>query len=327
MKIGVLCSGGDAPGMNPCLRAIVRAGKRHNDEVVGIRHGYQGIFHEEFWSGNDGGINVRDVSGMTNRGGSILNSSRCKEMLEEDGPRRAAEILTTHRFDALVTIGGNGTLTGANNINKIWSGQVIGLPGTIDNDLYGTDFTIGFSTAVTTVVDAIDKLRDTAGSHDMMFVVETMGRHCGDLAAVSALAGGCELVAVPEVRTDISELVAKLKRFKELGKRSIIMVVAEGDDFGNAHDIMKALKEGGAPYEMRAVVLGHVQRGGIPVPMDRVLATRLGVCAVEALHEGRTGVMVGQINTEIAYTSFEEVISGRRETAEYVSELIDSVSV
>ncbi len=327
MKIGVLCSGGDAPGMNPCLRAIVRAGKRHDDFVVGIKHGYQGIFNEEFWGDSDGCIGARDVSGMTNRGGSVLNSSRCQEMMKPDGPRRAAEILTKHKFDALIAIGGNGTLTGANEIAKIWDGQVIGLPGTIDNDLCGTDFTIGFATAVYTVVDAIDKLRDTAGSHDMMFVVETMGRHCGDLAAVSALAGGCELVAVPEKRTDICELVAKLKRFKELGKRSIIMVVAEGDDFGNAQDIMKALKENGAPYEMRSVVLGHIQRGGAPVPGDRVLATRLGVRAVEELHNGQTGVMIGEVNIKIVLTPLEEVISGRRQMAEYVAELIDSVSV
>jgi len=264
---------------------------------------------------------------MTNRGGSFLNSSRCKEMMEEKGPQLAAEILATHHFDALVPIGGNGTLTGANNLSKVWAGQVIGLPGTIDNDVCGTDCTIGFATAVTTVVDAIDKLRDTAGSHDMMFVVETMGRSCGDLAGAAALSGGCELLAVPETPTNIPDLVAKLKRFKEIGKRSIIMVVAEGDDFGNAQDIMKALKENGAPYEMRSVVLGHIQRGGAPVPYDRILATRFGVCAVEALHLGKSGVMIGQVNNEIEYVPLEKVISGRRELAEFYSELIDSVSV
>ena len=327
MKIGVLCSGGDAPGMNPCLRAIIRAAENYNDSVVGIRHGYQGVFNEEFWGGIDRKIDPREVSGLTSRGGAFLNSSRCARMMEKEGLEEAAEILNNHKFDALIPIGGNGTISGARDLGEYWKGQIIGVPGTIDNDLMGTDYTIGFATAVTTGVEAIDKLRDTAGSHDMMFVVEVMGRHCGDLAASIALAGGCEIVAVPEVKTSIEEIVANLKRYKALGKRSIIMVVAEGDDYGHAGEIMKALEEAGCPFELRSVVLGHVQRGGVPTPSDRVLATKLGCFAVDALHRGETGKLVGLVNGRLELTDFNEALSQKRQTAIEIKEFIDRMSI
>ncbi|MDO5308279.1 MAG: ATP-dependent 6-phosphofructokinase [Planctomycetia bacterium] len=328
MKIGVLCSGGDAPGMNPCLRAIVRAGEKYGDRVIGIRHGYTGLLTEEFWGG-DGShkINARDVSGLTNKGGAFLNCSRCKEMTTEEGLQKAVAILRKHSFDALLTIGGNGTLSGARDIAERWDGLVVGLPGTIDNDLLGTDATIGFATAVQTGVEAIDKLRDTAGSHDMMFLVEVMGRHCGDLATHIALASGCELVAVPEVKTQITHYVKRLEHFRALGKRSIIMVVAEGDDFGGAIDIMKALKEAKAPYEMRAVVLGHVQRGGVPAPADRILATKLGCFAIDALHNGVSSHMVGEIGGVLTLTPLKEVVGEHREQSEDAVALIDRLSV
>jgi 6-phosphofructokinase 1 len=327
MKIGVLCSGGDAPGMNPCLRSIVRAGEKYGDCVVGILHGYQGIFDEEFWGGMDRKIDRREVSGLTNRGGSLINSSRCERMTCKEGLAEAAQILSDHRFDALLVVGGNGSLTGAHELGKYWDGQIVGLPGTIDNDLLGTDFTIGFATAVQTGVEAIDKLRDTAGSHNMMFIVEVMGRHCGDLATHIALAGGCEEVAVPETKTSIKDIVKDLRQFKALGKRSIIMVVAEGDDFGNSVDIMKALKESNCPYDMRNLVLGHLQRGGTPVPADRVLATKLGCFAIDALHEGETGKMVGEIASKLVLTTFEEVLAERRNTAVAVEQLIRRMSI
>ncbi len=328
MKIGVLCSGGDSPGMNPCIRAIVRAAEKFEGySVVGIRHGYQGLFDRDFWGGTDRKIESREVSGLMNRGGSFINSSRCARMREPEGLREAANILRELRFDALVTIGGNGTLSGARDLGKYWDGQIIGIPGTIDNDINGSDFTIGFPTAVQTGVEAIDKLRDTAGSHDMMFLVEVMGRHCGDLATYIAVAGGCEVVAIPETVTSIQEIVDQLTYCKKLGKRSIIMVVAEGDEFGDSAAIMKALKEAGCPFEMRNVVLGHVQRGGSPVPADRILATRLGVRAVDAIKEGRTGVMVGMINGEFTYTSLEEAVVGRRGKAEDMEKLIRRMSI
>ena len=325
MKIGVLCSGGDAPGMNPCLRAIVRAAGSYGDEVVGIRHGYQGLLNEEFLTGNGvpAEIGLRAVSGLTSKGGTILNSSRCKEFMTEEGVKKAADVLTRHRFDALITIGGNGTLSGALELTRHWSGQVIGVPGTIDNDLLGTDATIGFATAVQTAVEAIDKLRDTAGSHDMMFIVEVMGRHCGDLALKTAIAGGCEIVAIPEIPTSIPKIVERLNHFKSIGKKSMIMVVAEGDDHGGAYDMLEALKEAGSPYEMRVVVLGHVQRGGSPVPSDRILAAHLGCFAVCSLHNGESGKMVGQVGTNLVLRPFEEVITDHRQVTLEMMEILD----
>ena len=327
MRIGVLCSGGDSPGMNPCIRAIVRAAGLYRHEVVGIRHGYQGLLDADFLDGGRYNVlGVREVSGLTSRGGTILHSSRCAEYSTPEGVKRAAGILTRHQFDALIVIGGNGSLTGALNLTQEWKGQVIGIPGTIDNDLLGTDATIGFPTAIQTAVEAIDKLRDTAGSHDMMFIVEVMGRHCGDLALRTAVAGGCEIVAVPEIPTDVPKIVEKLKYYRELGKRSMVMVVAEGDDLGGAYDMMNALKEGGSPYEMRVVVLGHVQRGGTPCPSDRLLAAVLGVGAIEAIHSGESGKMVGYINGKLKLSPFEEVIASHRELTPEMMHLLDALS-
>ena len=328
MKIGVLCSGGDAPGMNPCLRAIVRTAGAFGDEVIGIKHGYQGLMEEEFFTGEglSPEIGVRAVSGLTNKGGTVLHSSRSKEFMTEEGITKAADVLKKHNFDALIPIGGNGTLTGAKDLMKYWDGQIIGIPGTIDNDLLGTDKTIGFATAIQTAVEAIDKLRDTAGSHDMMFIVEVMGRHCGDLALQTAIAGGCEIVEIPEIPTSIPKIVDKLHHFKSIGKLSMIMVVAEGDDYGGAFDMLEALKEAGSPYEMRVVVLGHVQRGGTPCPADRILAARLGSYAVQALHEGQTGKMAGQIGDQLVLTPFEEVIVDHRQVTPEMMKILETLA-
>ena len=328
MRIGVLCSGGDSPGMNPCIRAIVRASGLHYDKVVGIRHGYQGLLNEDFLN-EKGELNFmgpREVSGLTCRGGTILNSSRCAEFEAPEGVQKAAGILDKHGFDALIVIGGNGSLTGALNLSRVWKGKVIGIPGTIDNDVLGTDATIGFPTAVQTAVEAIDKLRDTAGSHEMMFIVEVMGRHCGDLALHTAVAAGCEIVAVPEIPTSIPKIVDKLNYFRNLGKKSMVMVVAEGDDLGGASDFHKALKEEGSPYEMRVVILGHVQRGGVPCPGDRVLAAFLGTSAVAVLNKGETGKMVGYVNGELKLSPLEDVISGHREVKPEMMDLLDALS-
>lgn len=321
MKIGVLCSGGDAPGMNPCLRAIIRAAAKYDGyKVVGIKRGYQGLFDGANGLWHEGrAIDVRDVSGLSSKGGAFLNSSRCTKMYADEGVKEAAQILKANRFNALICIGGNGTLAGAQELAKYWDGQIIGVPGTIDNDLLGTDYTIGFSTAVQTAVEAIDKLRDTAGSHDMMFVVEVMGRHCGDLAIYTAIAAGSEVVAVPETPTNFQEIADRLNEFKSLGKRSIIMVVAEGDqalasteaqEEGVSH-IINELKNCGCQYEMRSVVLGHIQRGGTPSPADRILATELGYYAVEALAKGETQKMVGMISGKLALTDISEVVKER----------------
>lgn len=324
MRIAVLCSGGDAPGMNPCIRAIVRAAYVKGHTVVGIKHGYRGLLEEEFFIGADGRpeMSGRDVSGLTCRGGTILYSSRCPRFASEEGKIKAAEILTRNNIDALIPIGGNGTLSGARDLGKVWNGQIIGLPGTIDNDLRGTDRTIGFSTAVQTAVEAIDKLRDTAGSHDMMFLVEVMGRHCGDLALATAVAGGCEIVSVPEIKTSIPAIVDRLNFFRQSGKKSMIMAVAEGDDSGGAYKMLEMLKAAGSPYEMRVVVLGHIQRGGVPCASDRILAARLGCGAVEALHEGETGKMAGWVREDLKLSPLEEVIVDHHEITPSMTEIL-----
>lgn len=324
MKIGVLCSGGDAPGMNPCLRAIVRAARSYGHDVVGIKHGYQGLFdgpEQGFWE-KGRVLDARDVSGLSAKGGAFLNSSRCDRMREPGGVDEIVQALDDFGFGALVCLGGNGTLSGALEISEKWGGQVIGVPCTIDNDLLETDYTIGFSTAVDTAVDAIDKLRDTAGSHDMMFVVEVMGRHCGDLAVYTAIAGGCEVVAVPEKPTDFAAIVQRLNKFRKLGKRSIIMVVAEGDDSLVCEEakelgvnyLISRLRKEGCPYDMRSVVLGHIQRGGSPVHADRILATELGAEAVKAIVDGDSGKMVGLVSHKVQRANLADAVRERGNT-------------
>ena len=316
MRIAVLCSGGDAPGMNPCLRAIVRAAVFIDDEVLGIVHGYEGLLNEEFYLESDGTVFMgpRAVSGLSNMGGTILHSSRSKRFGTPEGVRQAAEILKKYHIDALIPIGGNGTLAGALDLSKVWDGQIIGLPGTIDNDLLGTDATIGFATAVNTAVEAVDKLHDTAGSHDMMFFVEVMGRHCGDIALRTAIASGSEIVCVPEIPTDIGAIIRHLQEIKSRGKTSVLAIVAEGDDAGGAVVIrQKLIDTGKCPYESRVVILGHIQRGGIPVPEDRILASALGCRAVEALHEGETCKMAGLINGKTVLSPLAEVIGEHRQ--------------
>ena len=316
MRIGVLCSGGDAPGMNPCLRAIVRAAVSIEDEVLGIFHGYEGLLNEEFMIQPDGTVfmGLRTVSGLSNIGGTILHSSRSKRFSTSDGVKQAVEILDKYHVNALIPIGGNGTLAGALELSKVWDGQVIGLPGTIDNDLLGTDMTIGFATAVNTAVEAIDKLHDTAGSHDMMFFVEVMGRHCGDIALTAAIASGSEIVCVPEIPTDVDSIIKHLIEIKARGKNSVLAIVAEGDDHGGAIKLRQSLIDtGNCPFDSRVVILGHIQRGGTPVPADRVLATVLGCRAVEALHEGETGKMVGFVNGKTQFCPLEEAIAGHRQ--------------
>jgi len=314
MRLGVLCSGGDAPGMNPCLRSIVRTACICNMEVYGFRRGYEGILNEEFYPGENGShvMGIRSVSGLSKVGGTILCSSRSQRFIEPTGLHHAVKVLKKYGFDALITIGGNGTMRGALDLSKIWDGQVIGIPGTIDNDLRGSDFTIGFATAVDTAVSAVDKLRDTAGSHDLMFFVEVMGRHCGDIALSTAIASGAEIACIPEVEENPEKIVKALHKIKESGKKSVMAIVAEGDESGGAFAVQKLLAEAGNPFESRAVVLGHVLRGGSPVAADRILASELGNFAVSAIIQGESGKMAGKIKNELTLTPFEECVSGHR---------------
>jgi len=329
MRIGVLCSGGDSPGMNPCLRAVVRAAVSIEDEVLGITHGYEGLMDEQFFVHSDGTVfmGLRSVSGLSNIGGTILHSSRSKRFTTPEGLQQAIAVLRKYHINALITIGGNGTQAGAYELSQAWDGQVIGIPATIDNDLLGTDATIGFATAVNTAVEAVDKLHDTAGSHDMMFFVEVMGRHCGDIALKTAIASGCEIVCVPEIPTDIDAIISHLQEIKLAGKTSVLGIVAEGDDFGGAVALQKKLVEtGNCPYESRVVILGHIQRGGIPMPDDRVLAATLGCSAVEALHAGETGKLVGSINGKIVLSPFRDILGQHRRVDQHLLKLLKIVA-
>ncbi|MBX7254897.1 MAG: 6-phosphofructokinase [Candidatus Hydrogenedentes bacterium] len=286
-KIGVLTSGGDSPGMNAAIRAVVRAGSYHGLEVWGIYRGYQGLIDDQVRV-----LGPRDVSGIINRGGTIIHTARCKPFFEAEGRTKAAETLRKHGIEGLVVVGGDGSYRGALALHSEHGIRCIGLPGTIDNDIGGTDYTIGYDTALNTAMDAIDRLRDTAMSHDRIFYVEVMGRRSGYLAMMSGIAGGAEEILVPESPTEVERIVEHLRVGQAAGKRSAIIVVAEGDEAGGAFDTAKKIADISEFKDFRVTVIGHLQRGGTPSAFDRLLASRMGVRAVEALLEGETGKMV-----------------------------------
>jgi 6-phosphofructokinase 1 len=305
--IGILTSGGDSPGMNAAVRAVVRAGVYHGLRVSGIMGGYDGLVNDQVRA-----LGTRDVSNIIQRGGTMLRSARSEAFRTPEGRVKAVATLQRHGIDAVVAIGGDGTFTGAKILYEEHGTRVIGLPGTIDNDLLGTDHTIGFDTAVNTAVDAIDKIRDTASSHDRLFFVEVMGRHAGFIALDSAVAAGAEYVLIPERPDSIDDLVNALSS-GAASKSSSIVVVAEGDEQGGAFDVARKVKERYDHYDIRVSVLGHLQRGGTPTVRDRILASRLGVAAVEALLEGTHNAMAGEVNGQVRITPFAEAIGGRRE--------------
>lgn len=327
MRIGVFCSGGDAPGMNACVRAVVRTATFHGHEVVGILRGYQGLLDRQFHTqcGGTQRLSMRCVSGWSKHGGAFLYSSRSDEFMTEAGQDRAIATLREEGIDALIPIGGDGTFTGAMVLGTKWDGQIVGCPGTIDNDLLGTDFTIGFSTAVQTAVEAVDKIRDTAQSHDRMFLIEVMGRHSGYIAAYTAIAAGAEIAAIPETVTDFPAIMSRLQQFRESGKTSIMMVVSEGDEEGGAEVLNKRLQEYGCPYKTRIVVLGHLQRGGTPTPEDRHRATVMGNGAVQAILDGQTGVMSGTRGEQGCFVPFAEACAGHRPIPQELLDLLDVV--
>ncbi|MDW8107198.1 MAG: 6-phosphofructokinase [Armatimonadota bacterium] len=284
-RIGVLTSGGDSPGMNAAIRAVVRTALYYGLEVCGIKRGYAGLLAEEIEP-----MSSISVGGIINRGGTILRTARCEEFKTPAGLQKAAAILDKHGIDALVIIGGDGSMRGGVELSRICPVKIMGIPGTIDNDIPGTDYSIGFDTAVNTALEAIDKVRDTAYSHERVFVIEVMGRHKGFIALEVGLAGGAEAILIPEVPYDLANLIDKLRDSYERGKTSSIIVVAEGA--ARAEDVKKFLQEH-TPYHLRALVLGHMQRGGSPTAFDRVLATQLGHHAVRRLLDGHTNEMVG----------------------------------
>jgi 6-phosphofructokinase 1 len=305
--IGVFTSGGDSPGMNAAIRAVVRTAHYHGLRVSGIEGGYDGMIQ-----GRIRELGVRDVSGIIQRGGTVLRSARSKGFLTEEGRTQAKASLDRAGITALVAIGGNGTFAGAIAFEKEHGIPTIGLPGTIDNDLFGTDRTIGFDSAVNTAMQAIDRIRDTASSHDRHFFVEVMGRDTGFIALTSAVASGAEYVMVPERLQTIDDLVEAL-RDESTTKSSSIVVVAEGDEAGGAFTIARSVKERMPDRDIRVTVLGHLLRGGSPTVADRILASRLGVAAVEALLAGERSKMAGEINGEVALTPFVTAIDQRKE--------------
>lgn len=321
-NIGLLTSGGDAPGMNAAIRAIVRTGINNELEVHGIMNGYQGLINGDFIK-----MDTAMVSNIIQRGGTILKSARSIDFMNYEGRKRAHHELKRHKIDALVVIGGDGTFTGAQIFEKEFGFPMIGLPGTIDNDLFGTDFTIGYDTAINNVIQAVDKIRDTATAHDRLFLIEVMGRDAGFIALRSGIAAGAEEILVPETKTYMNSLFDKLKHDWDNNKRSGIIIVAEGDDAGGASDIAVKIRKKFPNFDIRVTILGHIQRGGPPSAMDRVLASTLGYEAVMALLRGMSGVMVGRIHKKIEYTPFDKAIKHHHKMNKHLLEIARVLSI
>lgn len=319
-KIGVFTSGGDAPGMNACIRAVVRTALYYNVEIAGIVRGYNGMIHNEIID-----LYSHSVSNIIQQGGTILKTARSEEFMTHQGRKKAFDNLQKHGIEGLVAIGGNGTFTGAKIFYEEFGIPIIGCPGTIDNDLYGTDYTIGFDTAVNTAVDAIDKIRDTANAHDRLFFVEVMGRDTGYIALHSGIASGAEVVLIPETLTSIDEIIEILNLGKERKKSSSIVIVAEGDEEGGALEIANKVKEKFNYYSTRVMILGHLQRGGRPTANDRILASKLGSAAVQGLLQGKKNVMAGVVNQEIIFTPFEECIQKKKSVSDTLLQLTDLI--
>ncbi len=308
-RIGVLTSGGDAPGMNAAIRSVVRTCAYHNIDCVGIYRGYQGMIEADFKL-----MNARSVNNIINKGGTILKSARSQEFRTKEGRKKAYNNLLDFEIDALVLIGGDGTFTGGMVFNKEFKFPVIGIPGTIDNDIYGTKHTLGYDTALNTVVEAIDKIRDTASSHNRLFFVEVMGRDVGHIALNAGVGAGAEEILIPEEDMGVERLLESLKRSRKSGKTSSIVVVAEGDKTGkNVFELAEYVEKNLPDYEVRVTVLGHIQRGGSPSCYDRVLASRMGVKAVESLLAGKTNYMVGVVNDQIVLTPLDQAVKGKSE--------------
>ena len=303
-KLAVFSSGGDAPGMNAAIRAVVRTATYHKLHIYGISRGYEGMIDGEIKR-----LDTSDVGNIIHRGGTILKTARSDRFKTKEGRRQAYESLTAHDIEACIAIGGDGTFTGADIFSKEYDIPFIGIPGTIDNDLYGTDATIGFDTAINTAVEAVDKIRDTADSHNRLFFVEVMGRNAGFIALNTGIGSGAGSVMIPERSTDLQGLIKHLKKGAKRKKLFSLVIVAEGNKSGGATEIAQKVQEAFDYYDIKVTIIGHLQRGGAPTCMDRVLASRLGHSAVEGLLAGQKNKMVGVLNNEIAFTPFQEAIN------------------
>lgn len=322
-KIGVLTSGGDAPGMNAAIRAVVRSCSYHGISCAGIFRGYQGLIENDIED-----LGPRSVQNIINKGGTFLKSARCREFETPEGRKKAFNNLQNAGIDALIVIGGDGTFTGANILSNEWGFTVVGIPATIDNDISGTDFTIGYDTALNTVVEAIDKIRDTASSHNRLFLVEVMGRDAGAIALNSGIGAGAEEILIPEEDQGIERLIESLKRSRKSGKTSSIIVVAEGDKSGkNVFELADYIGETLENYDIRVSVLGHIQRGGSPSCFDRVLGSKLGVGAVDAILRGEKNIMVGINHQKVITVSLETGIKGENKFDKDLRRVADITSV
>jgi 6-phosphofructokinase 1 len=322
-KIGVLTSGGDSPGMNAAIRAVVRTCAFHNIECAGIYRGYQGMIEGDFKE-----MGARSVNNIINKGGTILKSARSKEFMTTEGRAKAYENLKKNNIDALVVIGGNGSFTGALLFNQEFNFPVIGIPGTIDNDIFGTSHTLGYDTALNTVVEVIDKIRDTASSHNRLFFIEVMGRDAGHIALNAGIGAGAEEILIPEEDMGLERLLDSLRKSKASGKSSSIVVIAEGDRIGkNAFELKDYVEENMPEYDVRVSILGHMQRGGAPSCFDRVLASRLGVKAVESLLGGESNYMAGLMKDEIVLVPLELAVKGKSQVDKELIRVSDIVSI
>ena len=320
-RIGVLTSGGDSPGMNACIRAVVRTAIYHGIHVVGIIRGYAGLIE-----GDVKEMGVSSVSNIIQRGGTILKTARSEEFKTPEGRSQAFENIKKWDIDALIAIGGDGTYRGASDFIRDYNVPVIGLPGTIDNDIYGTDFTIGYDTAINIALDAVDRIRDTASSHERIFFVEVMGRNSGFIALDVGVAGGAEAILIPETPTNIDNLCDVLVKGWKRGKSSSIIIVAEGDDAGNSYTIAEKVKEK-TGLDYRVTVLGHIQRGGSPTARDRILASKIGSSAVESIKNGMSGVMIGEIQGKILPTELSTIWSNKKSVDTNLCHLAEILSI
>jgi 6-phosphofructokinase 1 len=321
-RIAVFTSGGDSPGMNACIRAVVRTAIYHGIEVFGIRRGYNGLIKGEFVR-----MESSSVSNTIQKGGTILKSARSNEFMSPEGRKQAFEHLQNYEIDGLVAIGGNGTFTGATLFYEEFGLPIVGAPGTIDNDLFGTDYTIGYDTAVNTALDAIDKIRDTADSHERVFFIEVMGRDSGYIAMPCAIGGGAEIVLIPETKTTIKDVITTLQEGWSRSKTSFIIVIAEGDEEGNATEVAARVKEAIPQMDARVTILGHVQRGGSPTAADRLLASQIGIACVEGLLNGKKDVMAGIVNSKLIYTPFKDTITKKKIINQRFVRMVEILSV
>ncbi len=320
--IGILTSGGDAPGMNAAIRAVTRAAIYKGLSVVGIKRGYYGLVYNDMEP-----FSSKSVSNIIQQGGTILKTARCKEFATAEGRAQAAANMRNAGIDALVVIGGDGSLTGARIFAEEYDVPIVGLPGTIDNDLGGTDMTIGYDTALNTIIEAVDKIRDTATSHERLFFVEVMGHMAGDLALNSAIASGAEAAIIPEMETELDQLADLVKRGFRKSKNSAIVLVAENPNTGGAMGLAQRIKEEFPEYDARVTILGHLQRGGSPSAADRILASRMGVQAIEALEEGQRNVMIGIKNGELVYVPFSKATQHIRNVDHEGVEMVKILSI